>query len=161
MEFMKLSSLMIWRIWGPLKIPALSFSILNPGKNLQIYLKHSPSLSRALTNCFISPSLMWSGGKIIFPLSTSGSLMIFDAPTVIFSLAGHTTFFQWSSLAQLSHKHMKQGYFVYPLCCQSKMLTIFKSTHIDPVSYTHLRAHETPEHLVCRLLLEKKKLKID
>eukprot|EP00658_Telonema_sp_P-2_P057222 TRINITY_DN45673_c0_g1_i1.p2 TRINITY_DN45673_c0_g1~~TRINITY_DN45673_c0_g1_i1.p2 ORF type:complete len:133 (-),score=26.15 TRINITY_DN45673_c0_g1_i1:18-416(-) len=25
------------------------------------------------------------------------------------------------------------------------------------VSYTHLRAHETPEHLVCRLLLEKKK----
>src|SRR5678815_71372 len=23
-------------------------------------------------------------------------------------------------------------------------------------SYTHLRAHETPEHLVCRLLLEKK-----
>src|SRR5674536_392401 len=29
----------------------------------------------------------------------------------------------------------------------------------DPVSYTHLRAHETPEHLVCRLLLEKKKQK--
>src|SRR5678815_5282052 len=28
---------------------------------------------------------------------------------------------------------------------------------IFPVSYTHLRAHETPEHLVCRLLLEKKK----
>eukprot|EP00658_Telonema_sp_P-2_P003913 TRINITY_DN11462_c0_g1_i3.p1 TRINITY_DN11462_c0_g1~~TRINITY_DN11462_c0_g1_i3.p1 ORF type:complete len:599 (-),score=98.92 TRINITY_DN11462_c0_g1_i3:69-1865(-) len=29
------------------------------------------------------------------------------------------------------------------------------------VSYTHLRAHETPEHLVCRLLLEKKKKKIE
>ena len=28
---------------------------------------------------------------------------------------------------------------------------------MDAVSYTHLRAHETPEHLVCRLLLEKKK----
>ena len=28
------------------------------------------------------------------------------------------------------------------------------------VSYTHLRAHETPEHLVCRLLLEKKKRKL-
>ena len=28
---------------------------------------------------------------------------------------------------------------------------------IYAVSYTHLRAHETPEHLVCRLLLEKKK----
>src|SRR5678815_5421990 len=30
---------------------------------------------------------------------------------------------------------------------------------IMTVSYTHLRAHETPEHLVCRLLLEKKKNK--
>ena len=29
------------------------------------------------------------------------------------------------------------------------------------VSYTHIRAHETPEHLVCRLLLEKKNLMID
>src|SRR5678815_1805280 len=28
---------------------------------------------------------------------------------------------------------------------------------VGTVSYTHLRAHETPEHLVCRLLLEKKK----
>ena len=27
----------------------------------------------------------------------------------------------------------------------------------DTVSYTHLRAHETREDLVCRLLLEKKK----
>ena len=27
----------------------------------------------------------------------------------------------------------------------------------ETVSYTHLRAHETPEQLVCRLLLEKKK----
>src|SRR5678815_4259229 len=27
---------------------------------------------------------------------------------------------------------------------------------VNPVSYTHLRAHETPEHLVCRLLLEKR-----
>src|SRR5678816_3847679 len=34
------------------------------------------------------------------------------------------------------------------LCCWGYGLTT--------VSYTHLRAHETPEHLVCRLLLEKK-----
>ncbi len=27
----------------------------------------------------------------------------------------------------------------------------------SPVSYTHLRAHETDQYLVCRLLLEKKK----
>src|SRR5659263_294808 len=29
--------------------------------------------------------------------------------------------------------------------------------HLAPVSYTHLRAHETRHDLVCRLLLEKKK----
>ena len=28
---------------------------------------------------------------------------------------------------------------------------------VEPVSYTHLRAHETVLDLVCRLLLEKKK----
>eukprot|EP00831_Metopus_contortus_P013300 TRINITY_DN15392_c0_g1_i1.p1 TRINITY_DN15392_c0_g1~~TRINITY_DN15392_c0_g1_i1.p1 ORF type:complete len:134 (-),score=15.68 TRINITY_DN15392_c0_g1_i1:85-486(-) len=31
---------------------------------------------------------------------------------------------------------------------------------VYPVSYTHLRAHETSLHLVCRLLLEKKKTNI-
>src|SRR5450759_5200176 len=31
------------------------------------------------------------------------------------------------------------------------------SPGIAPVSYTHLRAHETRHDLVCRLLLEKKK----
>eukprot|EP00658_Telonema_sp_P-2_P058171 TRINITY_DN4660_c0_g2_i4.p1 TRINITY_DN4660_c0_g2~~TRINITY_DN4660_c0_g2_i4.p1 ORF type:complete len:452 (+),score=93.86 TRINITY_DN4660_c0_g2_i4:852-2207(+) len=35
----------------------------------------------------------------------------------------------------------------------------FVGGSLQPVSYTHLRAHETPEHLVCRLLLEKKKKK--
>ncbi len=34
---------------------------------------------------------------------------------------------------------------------------IAEAAAAQPVSYTHLRAHETPEHLVCRLLLEKKK----
>src|SRR5665648_1233746 len=32
-----------------------------------------------------------------------------------------------------------------------------KPKHTIPVSYTHLRAHETRHDLVCRLLLEKKK----
>src|SRR5665254_22613 len=32
----------------------------------------------------------------------------------------------------------------------------FDGTSGAAVSYTHLRAHETPEQLVCRLLLEKK-----
>src|SRR5678816_1547761 len=33
---------------------------------------------------------------------------------------------------------------------------VFEIPELTAVSYTHLRAHETPEHLVCRLLLEKK-----
>src|SRR5660398_11312 len=32
-----------------------------------------------------------------------------------------------------------------------------KPDYVEPVSYTHLRAHETKANLVCRLLLEKKK----
>ena len=35
-----------------------------------------------------------------------------------------------------------------------------KESVLEPVSYTHLRAHETKAKLVCRLLLEKKKLYI-
>ena len=35
-------------------------------------------------------------------------------------------------------------------------LPLFKDSDIVPVSYTHLRAHETVLDLVCRLLLEKK-----
>src|SRR5665647_3780794 len=38
-------------------------------------------------------------------------------------------------------------------------IVIIDIAHIKPVSYTHLRAHETDSYLVCRLLLEKKKTK--
>ena len=41
-----------------------------------------------------------------------------------------------------------------------KNKNIFSTEHgpsggdeVNPVSYTHLRAHETPEHLLCRLQL--------
>src|SRR5664279_5875529 len=37
---------------------------------------------------------------------------------------------------------------------------VVRGVHVGfliPVSYTHLRAHETDSYLVCRLLLEKKK----
>ena len=48
---------------------------------------------------------------------------------------------------------------------QGQTLVSSKALFVDPlgnvageaVSYTHLRAHETREDLVCRLLLEKKK----
>src|SRR5665647_3854741 len=37
------------------------------------------------------------------------------------------------------------------------MLPGLDGIEVCPVSYTHLRAHETDSYLVCRLLLEKKK----
>ena len=36
-------------------------------------------------------------------------------------------------------------------------LAYLGATPVTAVSYKHLRAHETPEHPVCRLLLVKKK----
>ena len=35
-------------------------------------------------------------------------------------------------------------------------VALARQTHLGPVSYTHLRAHETVLDLVCRLLLENK-----
>src|SRR5678815_310931 len=50
-----------------------------------------------------------------------------------------------SSVLRLVYRRVAhEGVGLSPLCVMA-------------VSYTHLRAHETPEHLVCRLLLEKKK----
>ena len=58
---------------------------------------------------------------------------------------------------------------VYPGVTEEVLQPILESTGLkagvdfglaycpETVSYTHLRAHETPEQLVCRLLLEKKK----
>ena len=37
------------------------------------------------------------------------------------------------------------------------LLLALRLGRLKAVSYTHLRAHETPEHIVCRFLLEKKK----
>src|SRR5665647_3456330 len=48
---------------------------------------------------------------------------------------------------------------VKPLSIISYLCEAGKAGHFVhmPVSYTHLRAHETDSYLVCRLLLEKKK----
>eukprot|EP00658_Telonema_sp_P-2_P057355 TRINITY_DN45811_c0_g1_i1.p1 TRINITY_DN45811_c0_g1~~TRINITY_DN45811_c0_g1_i1.p1 ORF type:complete len:125 (+),score=29.71 TRINITY_DN45811_c0_g1_i1:177-551(+) len=54
-------------------------------------------------------------------------------------------------IQQLVKKHHHDGTFQLPLHQPTE------KDILETVSYTHLRAHETPEHLVCRLLLEKKK----
>src|SRR5665648_611993 len=44
-----------------------------------------------------------------------------------------------------------------PMTYQDTPRALRKNRATEPVSYTHLRAHETRHDLVCRLLLEKKK----
>ena len=49
-----------------------------------------------------------------------------------------------------------------PMYSRKKRLRGYNQAEVfarEPVSYTHLRAHETDSYLVCRLLLEKKKKK--
>ena len=46
-----------------------------------------------------------------------------------------------------------KGYIVFPSVIKGGFIVGGEYGEGVPVSYTHLRAHETPEHLVCRLLL--------
>ena len=46
---------------------------------------------------------------------------------------------------------------IWKLHSFKEILLFFLVLATGPVSYTHLRAHETRGNLVCRLLLEKKK----
>ena len=59
--------------------------------------------------------------------------------------------------AATSPAHNPQAQKVEPLLWKAEE----QKDPIVPVSYTHLRAHETVLDLVCRLLLEKKKLYIN
>eukprot|EP00831_Metopus_contortus_P022123 TRINITY_DN20047_c0_g1_i1.p1 TRINITY_DN20047_c0_g1~~TRINITY_DN20047_c0_g1_i1.p1 ORF type:complete len:123 (-),score=13.09 TRINITY_DN20047_c0_g1_i1:28-396(-) len=54
------------------------------------------------------------------------------------------------------HKSLLSGALDTPRCPTAASVTQ-RPESLQTVSYTHLRAHETSLHLVCRLLLEKKK----
>ena len=56
------------------------------------------------------------------------------------------------ALRTIANKYFDDG--------RKKPIIIIFITDGVPVSYTHLRAHETVLDLVCRLLLEKKKYQI-
>ena len=53
------------------------------------------------------------------------------------------------------------NFFLFVLKIVAGMISHSIAITADAVSYTHLRAHETDSYLVCRLLLEKKKKKIE
>src|SRR5678815_3477217 len=86
--------------------------------------------------------------------------------TSSFLLRMHLLAFLFSSLYNSKHLSFETSSFAFSTFNQASFLlltacitSLFHHSLLTflPVSYTHLRAHETPEHLVCRLLLEKKK----
>ena len=70
----------------------------------------------------------------------------------------------WEKVISYTINAVKQGLTPNPDIMCNKLIKFgaFNEKYgnsFDPVSYTHLRAHETVLDLVCRLLLEKKKNK--
>src|SRR5660397_144116 len=59
--------------------------------------------------------------------------------------------------AELSASGMERARADYMGMLGTVMNALALQDFLEPVSYTHLRAHETKANLVCRLLLEKKK----
>eukprot|EP00658_Telonema_sp_P-2_P079205 TRINITY_DN7592_c0_g1_i1.p1 TRINITY_DN7592_c0_g1~~TRINITY_DN7592_c0_g1_i1.p1 ORF type:complete len:135 (-),score=49.23 TRINITY_DN7592_c0_g1_i1:45-449(-) len=99
--------------------------------------------------------------RALLPLYFFFFLMIRRPPrsTLSSSSAASDVYKRQGSYGQLGHGNEQD-------CKVPRIVTALKLKPVVqiacgyyPVSYTHLRAHETPEHLVCRLLLEKKKKK--
>src|SRR5674536_332363 len=60
------------------------------------------------------------------------------------------------SIAERRHLRRELGCLRAVRVLHSRLVGVeLDHAEVVAVSYTHLRAHETPEHLVCRLLLEK------
>eukprot|EP00831_Metopus_contortus_P013121 TRINITY_DN15300_c0_g1_i3.p1 TRINITY_DN15300_c0_g1~~TRINITY_DN15300_c0_g1_i3.p1 ORF type:complete len:131 (+),score=46.58 TRINITY_DN15300_c0_g1_i3:25-417(+) len=72
-------------------------------------------------------------------------------------------FFFFFFFKQKTAYEMQRGLVGSEMCIrdryQRRVHGVLLQSTTRPVSYTHLRAHETSLHLVCRLLLEKKKKK--
>src|SRR5665648_1169710 len=64
-----------------------------------------------------------------------------------------------ASVYTLTAAGLATKFFIRIIIVAASSRLIGFSGFIVPVSYTHLRAHETRHDLVCRLLLEKKKKK--
>src|SRR5258705_13601332 len=101
----KCLSLMSCRICGPSNTPAFNFSKDWLGHAVMRYLKQSPSVVKALINCFIRPSFMCRGGNIMFFRSTSGSCRMLGSQGVRAGRGGQLLSTQCFECALLSHMH--------------------------------------------------------
>src|SRR5450756_1907907 len=86
----------------------------------------------------------------------------FPARLIVPGLYGYVSATKWLASIELTTREAVDGYWVPlgwakdgPILTQSRIDVPASGATLDPVSYTHLRAHETRHDLVCRLLLEK------
>ena len=107
------------------------------------------TFSEAGANIILSGRNVEALEKVASDLNTDTLIIPFDV-TDYASLAGHVeTAWEWTGRVDV---------LVNNAGVSQRSLAI--DTQTEAVSYTHLRAHETREDLVCRLLLEKKKIKL-
>eukprot|EP00658_Telonema_sp_P-2_P071361 TRINITY_DN6062_c0_g2_i1.p1 TRINITY_DN6062_c0_g2~~TRINITY_DN6062_c0_g2_i1.p1 ORF type:complete len:255 (+),score=76.56 TRINITY_DN6062_c0_g2_i1:173-937(+) len=117
----------------------------------------------------LNPDMVLSEFKPIFYFEYGHRLLgraigvLFAVPATYFAMKGYIKGPLGIRLAALFTMGGAQGAIGWWMVKSGLESSTCKSTgddnivRVSPVSYTHLRAHETPEHLVCRLLLEKKK----
>lgn len=89
--------------------------------------------SGASTHCFINPSLVWRGGKIILLLSTRGTLITFLPLTSKVPLSGQFFFTPLLLLSSAVPKAQEAGIFCVTTLLTKEKVNIFRSTQI-----THL-----------------------
>ena len=142
MEFGKSQSFISVLIWGPSKIPAFNFSIVDPENLVQIYLKLSPSSLSAFTNGFMIPNLIWRGSKMILDLSTRGWAWTFFSPGTNSSLTGQSCFIQgWALLCcptsiesmGILYNHTANQVEIQPFLNQHKWSSCVRSMKFFPV----------------------------
>src|SRR5664279_1480610 len=84
---------------------------------------------------------------LLFPVMACSTFRVTSCSTLSAEIPGHGVIA--SAMRTGMSGSFRLGMFMYPNRPQARVAT---------VSYTHLRAHETDSYLVCRLLLEKKKI---
>lgn len=89
MQMVTFHSFINFIIYGPSKIPAFAFSVLNCGNVFVMYLKNFPYLLRVFTYSLTSSNLICKAGNIIWSFEINSETFItFRLPETKVSLEG-------------------------------------------------------------------------
>ena len=124
------TSFSISRIWGSSKTTAFMFSDVSLRNFAQRYLKHSSSLSKALTNCFFTPSVCAMLVKVLLLYSSMERSLCFYLPqeqTLLYLLFSiYPVVLLCSAIPQTQEARV----FPIPSGCSRNIDSTFKYTHI-------------------------------